>query len=48
MPNFRSIRDMLDFAIRKEDEAHDFHLDLAQEEAQHQLRLAIEYDWAAF
>ena len=30
MPKFRSVRDTLDFAIRKEDEAHDFYMNLAQ------------------
>ena len=48
MPKFRSVSDILDFAIRKEDEAHEFYLNLAQEEARHKLRLEIEYDWAAF
>ena len=47
MPEFRSINDILDFAIVQENEAQDFCVDLAQEEAQHKLTLEIEYDWVA-
>lgn len=30
MPNFRCVGDILDFAIRKENEAHDFYMNLAR------------------
>ena len=35
-------------SITKQQEFRDTLLNLAQEEAQHKLRLEIEYDWAAF
>ena len=38
MPNFGSVSDILSFAIREEDEAHDFYMDLARRVADPDLR----------
>jgi rubrerythrin len=42
MPKFRSINDILDFAIVQEHEAHDFYVDLAQRVTKPDLRRLIE------
>jgi len=41
MPRFRSIGDILDFAIGEENEAHDFYMDLAQHVGKPDLRELI-------
>ncbi|UCD49993.1 MAG: ferritin family protein [Phycisphaerales bacterium] len=41
MPRFRSINDILDFAIVRENEAHDFYVDLAQRVTKRDLRELI-------
>ena len=42
MPRFRSINDLLDFAIVQENEAHDFYVDLARRVSRPDLRRLIE------
>lgn len=41
MPKFRSVNDILDFAIERENEAHDFYMGLAQLVADAKLRDVI-------
>jgi rubrerythrin len=48
MKTFQTVNEVLDFAIAKEIAAHRFYNELALEEAQHKLRLEIEYDLTTF
>jgi len=48
MKEFRTVDEVLEFAIAKEVAANRFYHKLAQEEAEHKLRLEIEYDLTTF
>jgi|GEM_PF-5068794 len=45
---FRSVEDVLELAIQREAQAHEFYMQLAQQESEHKLRFEIEYELLTF